>query len=273
MKSYKFSYPPPLAPPCFYFFSETTVYLRACLSLIKQTRSVPFRIPTPSQTHQSKRNVHTVPHHRASSSGMNTTKPTCFHLQPCHQTHKYICIYIYTHKHTPVTHKAKGHVHAHTHTRSPLKQTCYYECAESSSLLFPPRMFTAGITRRVWLSGSFTARAGKPGQTHTCAVTEHTHTHIHKRERAPKVNTGTKKSNEIKPFVPLYYCQCETAVVTCLCKNMDLIIPMHGYHKRYKSIKSSVLHSYTQCFFTTIFFSQFVAHPPHFHSALGSFKL
>lgn len=100
VKSYKFSYPPPLAAPCFYFFSGTTVYLRACLSLIKQTRSVPFRIPTPSQTRQSKRNVHTVPHHRASSSGMNTTKPTCFHLQPCHQTHKCICIYIYIHTYT-----------------------------------------------------------------------------------------------------------------------------------------------------------------------------
>lgn len=65
-----------------------------------QTRSVPFRIPTPSQTRQSKRNIHTVPHHRASSSGMNTTKPTCFHLQPCHQTHKCICIYIYIHTYT-----------------------------------------------------------------------------------------------------------------------------------------------------------------------------
>lgn len=195
MKSYKFSYLPPLAAPCFYFFSGTTVYLRACLSLIKQTRSVPFRIPTPSQTCQSKRNVHTVPHHRASSSGMNTTKPTCFHLQPCHQTHKCICIYIYIHTYTPVTHKANVHVHAHTHTHTlTIKQTCYYECAESSGLLFPPRMFTAGITRRVWLSGSFTARAGKPGQTHTCAVTEHTHTHTtHKRKRAPKVNTGAKK--------------------------------------------------------------------------------
>jgi len=60
----------------------------------------------------------------------------------------------------------------HTHTHTPYGRRVSGECVESNSLLFPPRMFTAGITRRVWLSGSFTAGAGKPGHTHT-----HTHTH------------------------------------------------------------------------------------------------
>lgn len=36
---------------------------------------------------------------------------------------------------------------------------------KSGGLLFLPRMFTAGITRQVWLSGSFTAEGGKPRHT------------------------------------------------------------------------------------------------------------
>lgn len=36
---------------------------------------------------------------------------------------------------------------------------------KSGGLLFLPRMFTAGITRQVWLSGSFTTGGGKPRRT------------------------------------------------------------------------------------------------------------
>lgn len=142
----------------------------------------------------------------------------------------------------------------HTHTRSPLKQTCYYECAESSGLLFPPQdVYSWDHQESLAFWQLYSTSRETRADTHMRSDWTHTHTYT-KEKGHPKLIQALKKSNEIKPFVPLYYCQCETAVVTCLCKNMDLIIPMHGYHRRYKSIKSSVLHSYTQCFFTTIFF-------------------
>lgn len=100
VKSYKFSYPPPLAPPCFYFFSGTTVYLRACLSLIKQTRSVPFPHSLANTPKQKKRS------HGASSQSIvfrnEHHKTNLFPftaLPPNTQVYMHLYIYIHTYTH------------------------------------------------------------------------------------------------------------------------------------------------------------------------------
>lgn len=146
-------------------------------------------------------------------------------------------------------------MHTHTHTRSPLSRHVTMSVLKAAVCCFPPGCLQLGSPGESGFLAALQHEQGSPGRhTHAQWLNTHTHTPHTKEKGHPKLIQALKKSNEIKPFVPLYYCQCETAVVTCLCKNMDLIIPMHGYHKRYKSIKSSVLHSYTQCFITTIFF-------------------
>lgn len=58
----------------------------------------------------------------------------------------------------------RARTHARTHGHKHFADALSGERVESG-LLFLPRMFTAGITRRVWLSGSFTAGPGKPRNT------------------------------------------------------------------------------------------------------------